>query len=210
MNLEKEFEDKIIEKRHCILRSGKHSDTYIEKTKISLYPRLYNETIRQLSLEISNRFNFDDYDCITGPAVAGILFVAPIAIELEKPIIFPEKLYHGNGGYTMNFRKSFIDYIKGKKFIIIEDIVTTGVSIKKTAEAIFNHGGIVKACFCIWNRENINEINFTNEIQYPVDFGCIANEKINVLFPIISLINKEIPSWNEYECYCKEFDSSVL
>lgn len=206
MNLEKEFEDKIIEKRHCILRSGRHSDTYIEKTKISLYPRLYNEIIRKLSLEISNRFNFYDYDCITGPAVAGILFAAPLSIELKKPIIFPEKkkyIIPVNDEETyMNFRKPFIDYIKGKRLIIIEDIVTTGGSIQKTAEAIINHGGIIKACFCIWNRENINKINFSYKANYPVDFGCIATSEIKISFPIFSLINKEIISWNEHECYC--------
>jgi len=47
MNLEKVFEDIIIKKGHFVLRSGKHSDKYIEKIKIAMFSELYNAVIRQ-------------------------------------------------------------------------------------------------------------------------------------------------------------------
>jgi len=153
MDLLKIFENNIIEKRHCILRSGKHSDIYVEKTKIIIFPYLYNEIIRSLANEITKKFNFDEYDIITGPAVAGICFASPVAIELGKPLIFPEKKEN-----SMEFRDSFKKFILYKRIILIEDIVTTGNSIVKTAETIFSYGGNVIACFCIWNRNlNLND-----------------------------------------------------
>jgi len=78
----------------------------------------------------------------------------------------------------MKFRKSFREYLIKKQVIIIEDIVTTGNSIIKTAQTILSHGGNVIAAFYIWNRdENLNNLFVNNNI-----------------ISLYSLIKKNIPS----------------
>lgn len=186
MNLYKEFENKnIIKNGHFILRSGKHSDTYINKAEITLFPYLYKEIIRNITNEITKYYKFNEYDAITGPAVAGISFASPIAIELSKPFMFSEK----NKKYKneFQFRPEFIEFIYDKKIIIIEDIITTGGSVNGLADAIYHFGGYPVSIFCIMNRNpELKEIKGT---IYPYSI------------PIYSLITKDIQSWNnETEC----------
>jgi len=193
----------IIEKKHCILRSGKHSDEYIKKTKITLYPSLFPYIIHYLHDEITFQYKREEYDIITGPAVAGICFAAPVAFLLRKPFIFPEKVSKIvsddiNNLITVEIKKSFMEFreeyqnsLKRSKVIIIEDIITTGGSVEKTAYSIFKYGGIPIAVFCLWNRDP--------NIQY-----IVLKNRINYKIPIYSLINEPINSWNANECYCNK------
>ena len=172
----------IIKNGHFILRSGKHSDIYIEKTMITLFPCLHREIIRKLSENISKIYRYNDYDIITGPAVAGISFAAPIAIELDKPFIFSEKINENN----FKFRPEFEKFIKNKRILIIEDIITTGNSILKLSEIMYSLGGITKSVFCIMNRNS--KLKEIKGYIYPYSY------------PIHSLITKDIVNWNENEC----------
>jgi len=185
----------IIESKHCVLRSEKHSNTYIRKIKITTIPYLYSLVMEKLTAAIFDKFKLNEYDIITGPAVAGICFAAPIALALGKPFIFPEKEFynvqidkhHNYEKFNITFRKEFHNILKYKRVIIIEDIITTGGSVVKTANSVFKLGGSTIAVFCIWNRNPTKEF-----IKYGI---C------NTLnFPIYSLISKKIDDWTKEEC----------
>jgi len=212
------LKNKIIKNGHFILRSGKHSNTYIEKTRITLFPYLYNEIIRSLVDNITKIYKYTDYDIITGPAVAGISFAAPVACELNKSFIFPEKKtleieivekiknnlhlkYTAiDPSHKMEFRPEFKEFIKNKNIIIIEDIITTGGSVSRLCESIYNLSGVPISVFCIINR-NIN----LNKIYYSYGVTEFAKNNFNSIvencsIPINSLITKNIKSFNENEC----------
>lgn len=188
--LKKLYENGIVEKKHSVLRSGKHSDTYIRKTKITLYPKLYKDIILWLSAEIDDYFNKKDYDIITGPAVIGLCFASPVSFMLNKPLIFPEKKKTPDSDYyIMEFRPEYRN-LQGKKVIIIEDIITTGESVAKTARAIRKYGGIPIGVFCIWHRNP--------DILY---IAYRIKENIPIFkIPIYSLINEKINDWEPDEC----------
>lgn len=194
--LKKLYENGIVEKKHSILRSGKHSDTYIRKTKITLYPKLYKEIIYELGGEIGYQFKNHDYDIITGPAVAGLCFASPLSFLLDKPLIFPEKNFYSVEGdinyknkYNMEFRPEYRD-LYNKRVIIIEDIITTGGSVAKTAQAIAKYGGIPVAVFCIWKR-NLNIHHITYRIKENIPIFSI---------PVYSLINERVSDWEPENC----------
>ena len=197
---------KIIEKGHYILRSGKHSNTYIRKTKITTIPFLYNSIIRSLMHNISKNIELKGSEIITVPAVAGICFASPIALLLGLPFVFPEKKEYKKlcdlfG--LMKFRKEFETFIKNKEIIIIEDIVTTGGSVAKTARAIKECGGNPVAVFCIWNRNpNIDHVKYEHRSTY---CNNIIDDPVSHSYiPIYSLVEQEIKDWNASECpMCK-------
>lgn len=174
----------VIKNEHCVLRSGKHSEIYAEKIRITLNPYLYNSIIKELTDNIMRIYKYADYDVITGPATAGIAFASPASLLLSKPFIFPEK--ENRNGNNFGFRKDYKDFICRRRIVLIEDIITTGSSIKKLIDLISYYGGIPKAVFCILNRNN-NLFKITGELY---------KEQI----PIYSLISKDIPSFDKKDC----------
>ena len=169
------YDNKIVEKGHHVLRSGKHSDTYINKTKITLNAKLFTRIVHRLAIQIEIHYKDNDYDLITGPAVAGMSFVSRLTLILNKPFVFTEKVPVANVVNMMQFRSEYQKILKGKRVIIIEDVITTGGSIIKTAQAICRYGGIPVAVFCIWNRNP--EINFI-KLDYPIHLYSLINEKV--------------------------------
>jgi orotate phosphoribosyltransferase len=140
--------DSIIKEGHFKLRSGKHSNKYINKDELFFnLPAMYKvmSEIRELV------FSFPEKNLITGPAMAGAILASNVAFHFRMPYVYPDKK-----GDDMVFRKCFHDVIKGKKVLIIEDIITTGSSVIKTANAIEELGGYVSGVLCICNRGNWN------------------------------------------------------
>jgi orotate phosphoribosyltransferase len=187
----------VVKKGHFILRSGMHSDTYINKDDIVLSTMAYIGVITQLSnlidLNVQNNF-----DVISGPAVAGICFAAPVAIKMGIPFTYPEKAFNDYidgvyepGGYEFKFRSNFKDYLKGKRVILIEDIITSGISVVKTCQSVTKCGGEVVGIACIWNRKPglIILNNLTDKKR----------------IPIYSLVTEKVDAWIPKECpLCKE------
>lgn len=181
----------IIKEGHFVLTSGRHSRKYINKDDIICSsPHLYKEVIYNLQDLVQDYIGRKQYDIVTGPAVAGIAFAAPVAQSLDKPFVYSEKTPEGG----VSFRKTFQDKIKDKNVIIIEDIITTAGSVKKTMQAIQECGGKVVAVFCIWNRNP--------EIKGLTSLG-------GEITPLYGLIEEEIESWEPGSAHCPYCGSGV-
>ena len=86
----------------------------------------------------------------------------------------------------MKFRRGYDKILKGKKVWIVEDIITTGRSIKRTINAVEKCRGTVVGISAIWNRGIWQPNNLA---------GC----------QFFSLINESVPSYWPDECpYCRE------
>jgi orotate phosphoribosyltransferase len=168
----------IVQKMHSSLTTGRHSMEYIFKEKIFLDSALFGEIVSDFE-KLSHEFSFN---IITGPAQAGAIFASNVAFLREKPFIFPEKAQ--NEKRRMYFRKSFADIIPGKKFLVIEDNITTGGSIDQIIIAISQLGGEIVGILSLWNRENYQPQKWAG-----VNW---SNERI----PLISLIEEKIPSYD--------------
>lgn len=160
----KEFKHyNVIKNGHFLLTSGRHSNMYVNKDTIYCIPKLFSSIINKIYTIVLNNFHTNDFDIITGPAIAGAILAAPIALKLNKIFVYPEKAIHPeiaenpNDGVidtkTMKFNRGYDKVLKGKKVIIVEDIITTGNSIQMTSDAIHICKGTVVGIVAIWNRE---------------------------------------------------------
>jgi orotate phosphoribosyltransferase len=183
---------------HFLLSSGRHSNLYINKDAIYCSPYLFSFVINEF-VEIMKDFGEDfgdiKYNIITGPAIAGAILAAPLAVRLNKIFIYPEKVAGSRfKGYpikqivktdTMKFRRGYNKVLQDKKVVIIEDIITTGASVQKTIDAIRLCGGKCVAVLAIWNRTEWNPLKGIK---------------------IISLINRTVESWSSLDCpLCKRW-----
>lgn len=159
---------------HFKLTSGRHSDTYMQSAKIFVD----TESSEKLCKALAEKLEGIDIDIVISPAIGGILMGYEVARQLKKPNIFAER---ENGEMTL--RRGF-SIEKGQKVLVVEDVVTTGGSVKEVIKLVQELGGDVVAVASITDRSNGK-----------VDFGV----------KYVSLISMDIVSYEESECpLCKE------
>ena len=120
---------------HFLLSSGNHSQFYLQSAKVLEDPALAGKLANELFSVIKNAgINFES---VCSPALGGILAGYELARAGNKRFIFTERV---DGQMTL--RRGF-EVKKGEKFIICEDVITTGGSAVESAKIIENLGGEV-------------------------------------------------------------------
>ena len=119
-------ETKAILEGHFLLTSGLHSPLYVEKFNVLQHPE-YTEKLCQ---EFANHFKDMGIETVIGPATGGIILSQVTARLLGVRSIFTER---ENGKMTL--RRGF-KVAPGEKVLIVEDIVTTGGSIKEVVDVV--------------------------------------------------------------------------
>ncbi|CAJ0566374.1 unnamed protein product, partial [Mesorhabditis spiculigera] len=89
------------------------------------------------------------YDGIVGVPYAALPYSAVVSLQLRKPLIIIRKEAKSYG------TKKLIEgrYEKGQTVVIIEDVVTTGGSIKDVVKILREDGLIVQDVFCLLDRQ---------------------------------------------------------
>lgn len=164
---------KVLLKGHWKLTSGNHSDSYIFKDKILAVPHIRDLIIDIWCSDLRDLKYEHDYDIITGPAIGGISWASMVAHRMCKPFVYPEKDDYGK----MKFRRGFEDMIKGKKLLIVEDIITTAKSINLTNDAIEECGAETYGIMSIWDG---GEWTLKNKDWF---YSYVIKEKLNVWSP---------------------------
>lgn len=159
---------------HFLLTSGRHSDTYMQCAKLFVQPAESERLCRELSKQL---LEFKA-DVVVSPAVGGIIMGYEVARQLGIANCFAERQ---DGAMTL--RRGF-SLDKGARVIVVEDVVTTGGSVKEVIELCRNAGAEVVAVASIVDRSNGQ-----------VDFGL----------PYRALLSMEVKSYEASECpLCKE------
>lgn len=123
----------VIKEGHFLLTSGLHSPVYWEKFRILQYPNL----TEQLCRLIVQHFRGQKIDLVAGPTTGGIILAFETARQLGTRSIFAEKQ-----GEVRVFRRDF-EIAPGEHVLIVDDVLTTGSSLKETINAVTKQGGIV-------------------------------------------------------------------
>ena len=144
---EKEVEDLLIEtsaimEGHFLLTSGLHSPRYVEKFNVLQKP-VYTE---KLCRAMAEKFKDVNIETVVGPVTGGILLAHETGKALGTRAIFTER---ENG--KMTFRRGFTLH-EGERVLIVEDIVTTGGSIREVIDVVKEHGGIPVAVSMLVDR----------------------------------------------------------
>ncbi|MBP9814781.1 MAG: phosphoribosyltransferase [Candidatus Levybacteria bacterium] len=175
----------IITDDHFVYTSGLHGSIYINKD--ALYP--HTEDASQVGMLLAKKAEDLDVDVVVGPALGGIILSTWTAYHLSslknKEIlgIYTEKDENKNQVFTRNYDS----LVKDKNVLIIEDLTTTGGSVKKVVDAVRNARGRVTAVLVMVNRSP----------------KLVNGETINA--PFISLGELPVETWTEEKCpLCKE------
>ena len=140
---------------HFVFTSGLHAGTYINKD--ALYPHV--RQVSALCKEMANRFAKDDIDVVIGPAYGAIILSTWAAYHLTEMRnrdvygVYADKV--DGGGLAI--RRGYDKLIAGKRVLIVEDLTTTGGSIKKVVEAARSAGAEVVGAVAICNRGGVTK-----------------------------------------------------
>ena len=121
-------------KGHFLLASGVHSPIYWEKFRVLQYPH-YTEQLCRL---IVDHFREQRIQVVAGPTTGGIILAFEVARQLGVRGIFAEKVDTAERAFRRGFS---ID--PGERVLIVDDILTTGSSIREVMSAVTKQGGIV-------------------------------------------------------------------
>ena len=129
---------------HFLLTSGLHSPQYFQCAKVLQYPK-YTEL---LCKDIVKNVKDDKIDCVISPAVGGIIVGQECARLLGCRAVFAER---ENG--VMKLRRGF-EVTHEERVLVVEDVVTTGGSVKEVIELVKGTGAQVAGIGFIVDRSN--------------------------------------------------------
>ncbi|HEU4759561.1 MAG TPA: orotate phosphoribosyltransferase [Dehalococcoidia bacterium] len=117
---------------HFRLTSGKHSPAYVEKFRLLERPR----QVGALCQMIAEHFRGLSPQVVVGPTTGGIIISYEVARLLGLRGIFAEKGEGGGRSFQRGFRLG-----QGERALIVDDVLTTGGSVREVIEAVRDAGG---------------------------------------------------------------------
>jgi orotate phosphoribosyltransferase len=157
---------------HFVLTSGDHSPHYFQKSKVFQFPE-YNTAF---SAAIIDAFKDKTIDKVVAPATGAIVLGTEVGRQLGVPNIYAER---ENG--VMSVRRGF-EINEGENILIVEDIVTTGGSVKEVVEMVEKLKGNIVGIGLIIDRSNGK-----------VDFGYPTKALATV--DVVKFKPDEVPDW---------------
>ena len=151
-------------KGHFVLSSGRHSDIYIEKFRLFNRPDVLSALCTQLKEELKGM----EFDVVAGPVTAGII----MAFEMGRQLGIEALYVESSDGIKTLRRGQTIQ--PDAKVLVVDDVLTTGLSIRETIAVVRRFSGKVEAVGTLIDRT-----------EKPVDFGV----------PAVSAFKVEAKSW---------------
>lgn len=152
---------------HFILSSGLRSPVFLQKQRVFMHADKAEILCKALAEKIIAD-GFGDVSQIVSPAIGGIIPGYETSRHLKKPAIFTERV---NGKFEL--RRGF-HVEPGEKVIVVEDIVSTGLSIRECIETLRAIGADVVAAACLIDR---------------------SGGEADVGVPLVSLIQYKVPAY---------------
>ena len=129
---------------HFILTSGVRSPVFLQKARVFMHADKTERLCKALAEKIRENVP-GRIDYVVGPAIGGLIPAYETSRHLGVPAIWVER---ENGV----FRLKRFEIEKGARVVIVEDIVTTGLSIRETITCLNDIGAEVAAAACIIDR----------------------------------------------------------
>ncbi len=149
---------------HFLLTSGLHSPVYWEKFRILENPE-YTSRLCQM---IANHFSSHAIQVVIGPTTGGVIIAHEVARFLGIRGIFAEKL----AGTDKRALKRGFRIQPGEKVLLVDDVLTTGKSIRQVEDVILDVGGTLAGIGVLVDRSGGHF-----ETDVPL-FACIRSEEI--------------------------------
>lgn len=151
---------------HFVLSSGLHSPIFLQKMFVFMDPARTERLCRALAEKATEKFG--PIDIVISPAIGGIVPGYETARQLGAMAMFVER---EKGRFQL--RRGFV--IPGKaRVLMVEDIVTTGLSSRECLEALSEHPGTIVGAACLIDR---------------------SGGRANLGVPLVALATLDIPAY---------------
>lgn len=131
------------------LTSGKISPYYIDLRVVPSFPDAFERVCDFYTDFIKKEIGVKNFDRIAGVPVAGIPFASLIAYNSKKPFLYIRR------GVRLHGRQRRVEGVlaSGDRVLIVDDLVTTGLSLRKAVRSIRAEGGVVTDAVVLLDRE---------------------------------------------------------
>jgi orotate phosphoribosyltransferase len=130
---------------HFILSSGLHSSRYLQCARVLMDPKRAERLCQALAARTGKSIR-SQIDLVASPAMGGVVVGYEMGRQLGVPAIFFERV---EGKLVL--RRGFT-IAKGARVLMVEDIVTTGLSSRECIASISEEGGVTLAAACLIDR----------------------------------------------------------
>ena len=130
---------------HFILSSGLRSPRYLQCARVLMDGARAERLARALAAKLPSDLR-DSVDVVVSPAMGGVIIGHEMGRALGKPAMFverPEGTFYLRRGFSLR---------PGEKVLMVEDVVTTGLSSREAIKAIEEAGGEVVSVASIVDR----------------------------------------------------------
>lgn len=181
----------IVTNDHFVYTSGKHGSVFIRKDKLYPHTALTSKICKMIAQATKDW----DVEIVVGPSLGGIILSQWTAYHLSKLTkkevlsVFTEKVYDDKEAFDrpQMFKRGYDALVKGKRVLVVEDLTTTGMSVKKVVDRVKEAKGKVVGVYVLLNR-NPKEVN---------------KALMNAPFHSLSVFKAE--AWEEEKCpLCKK------
>lgn len=162
---------------HFELSSGLHSGEYVQAALVLQYPSYADKLCRSLSCY----FEEENVQLVISPAIGGIIVGQKVAEVLGARAIFAERVQG-----KLVLRRGF-DISYGERTLIVEDVITTGGSVREVIEIVEAKGGIVVGVGCLVDRSE-GKVVFS-----------LGKDKKKVIRPK-SLLSLRLQTYSKQDC----------
>lgn len=158
---------------HFLLSSGMHSNQYVEKFDLLRRPSVTSQILGGLAAALDP----EAIDVVVGPTTGGILLAFELARQLGRPAAYAERA--GDGSSRREFRRG-TTFPDQSRVLVIDDVLTTGGSIRETLDALGSHPVTVAGVAVLVDRSG-GEVRFGE-------------------LPVYSVASLSIETWPPSEC----------
>ncbi len=135
---------------HFVLSSGRHSPRYLQSARVLMHP-VHAEALGRALADLGQDA---DVALVVSPALGGLIIGHEVARALGKPMIFTERKEG-----VMQLRRGF-DIPEGARVLVVEDVITTGGSVRECMDVVRAHGGTPVRVLALVDRDPAAEGRF--------------------------------------------------
>ena len=148
---------------HFVLTSGRHSSSYFQCAKVLQHP----EYLTAFSIIIADQFESQEPDVVISPAIGGVVLGTEVGTQLGCRTIFAERKES-----KMVIRRGF-EIKHGEKVLVVEDVITTGGSVKEVMDLVVASGGNILGVGVLVDRSN-GLVNLHNNQYSIVELDAVS------------------------------------
>jgi len=135
------------------LTSGKISPYYIDLRVVPSFPDAFKRICDIYTGFVKEEIGVENFEKVAGTPMAGMPFATIIAYNLKKPFIYIRK------GVRLHGRQRRVEgvLVPGDRVLLVDDLITTGLSLRRAAKAVIAEGGVVNDAVVLLDREEGGE-----------------------------------------------------